>query len=285
MNAPLKDGSLMRLSTLCLLVCASFFIATAVAQEEQTGVANYAYSIFIGTGRYEIGDRTIYVIRAPMAFNLKTPDYESGQFGYKFLLPMAIGITNFDNFEDLPELSVDSLQTVSVTPGVEMQIPVKANWQIKPFGQAGLGWDMTSSSNSFIWGAGARTQAWFGDNKKWLIGSEFLWSGNNPKHEEEPDSTFTRLGIGAEYKWQTNWSPFGYRVSWHARLVQYYFTHRVTLEPPPKEEQIENSTEVGFSFGIDPPINIFGYKFRQGGIAYERSDDVTAIKLFTTFPF
>ena len=257
----------------------------ASAQEEQDGVANYAYSVFIGTGKYSIGDRTIYVIRAPLAFTLKEASHETGQFGYKFLLPVAVGITNFDDIKDLPELSVDSLQTMSVTPGIEMQIPVKSNWQIKPFGQAGLGWDMKTSSNSFIWGLGARTRAWFGDNEKWLVGGEFLWAGNEPKYEDEPASNFSRLSMGAEYKWQTNWTPFGYRVSWHGRLVQYFFTGKVEFEPPPKKEEIKSSTEVGLSFGIDPPINIFGYKFRQGGIAYERADDVRAIKFLTTFPF
>lgn len=275
----------MRLCTLCLLVSASFFMATASAQEEQSGVANYAYSIFSGTGKYKADSRTIYSIRVPLEFNLRAPDYESGKFGYKFLLPFAIGITDFDSYDDLPEFNADNLQTISMTPGVEMQIPVSANWQVKPFGQAGLGWDMKSSSNSFIWGVGARTRAWFGDNEKWLVGGETLWSGNNPKYAEEPDSTFTRLSIGTEYKWQTDWSPFGRRVSWHGRLIQYYFTHKVTFEAPPEEEQIRNSTEVGLSLGIDPPINIFGYELRQAGLAYEKADNGKAIKLIATFPF
>jgi len=264
----------------CLLLTTTVF-----AQTEETGVANYAYSIFIGTGRYKVEDRTVYAIRAPLEFSLKSADYDSGQIGYTLLLPLAVGITNFDTVEGLPELRVDSLQTMAVTPGLEVQLPVKENWQIKPFAQAGLGWDMKTSSNSFIWGAGARSRAWFGRGEKWLIGGELLWAGNNPKYADEPDTKFTRLGLGVEYKWQTNWSPFGHRVAWHARLLQYYFAHRVAFEPPPTEVKIQSSTEVGVSFGIDPPINLLGYKFRQGGIGYEASDNFNAIILFTTFPF
>jgi hypothetical protein len=273
----------MRLPIVFLLAC--LLSAVTVTTHAETGTANYAYSIFVGTGKYRVGDRTIYSIRLPLAFTLKEADYDTGRFGYKFLLPMAVGITNFDSFEDLPELSIDSLQTMSVTPGLEMQIPVKANWQIKPFAQAGLGWDMTTSSNSLIWGVGARTRAWFGDNEKWLVGGEFLWAGNDPKYEDEPNTNYSRIGMGAEYKWQTNWSPFGYRVSWHGRLIQNFFTQEVTYETPPEKVTIQNSTEVGLSFGIDPPINILGYKFRQGGIGYERADGIRAIKFFTTFPF
>ena len=198
---------------------------------------------------------------------------------------MSVGITDFNDIDDLPEISIDSIQTMTITPGVEFLIPVMSNWQIKPFGQAGLGWDMKSSNNSFIWGLGARTQAWFGDGRKWLVGGELLWAGNDPKKSTEPETSFFRVGVGAEYKWQTNWSPFGYRVSWHGRLIQYFFTHEITFEPPPTEVKVRSSTEIGVSFGIDPPVNILGYKFRQLGLAYEYADNVRGIRLTTTFPF
>ncbi len=123
------------------------------AQEPEEGVANYAYSIFVGTGKYEVvGDRTVYVIRAPMYWDLIEPDFESRRTGYRLLLPAAVGITDFDDFSNLPELDIDTLQTLAFTPGVEVQIPLEANWLLKPFGQAGLGWDLKSSSQSFILG-------------------------------------------------------------------------------------------------------------------------------------
>lgn len=267
-------------------LCCVLVLQAASAQESgQEGITNYAYSVFAGTGRYNIGDRVIYVLRLPMAMDLRKPDYETKTTGFRLLFPAAVGITDFADISDIPELDLNDLQTMTFTPGLEAQFPVKENWLIKPFGQAGLGWDLTSSSNSFVWGLGARTRAWFGDNDRWLIGGELLWAGNNPKYDNEPTTRFSRIAIGAEYKWQTNWQPFGYRVSWHTRLIQWIYTDAFNLEPPIEEVNIDNSTEIGVSFGINPPINIFGYKFRQGGIGYERSDEFRAIKLFTTFPF
>ena len=111
-----------------------------------------------------------------------------------------------------------------------------------------------------------------------------LWAGNNPKYENELTTLFSRVAFGAEYKWQTNWQPFGRRVSWHLRGIHWAYTNAVNLEPPIEEVNIDNSTEIGVSFGISPPLNILGYKFRQAGIGYERSDEFNAIKLFTTFP-
>ena len=274
----------MRLFKFCILTAISCFAIPVAAQESETGVANYAYSIFVGTGRYRIDDRTIYVLRLPFTFQLREPDFPNNGLGLRLIAPVSVGITDFEDFKNLPELDIDSLQTVSFAPGIELQVPVRENWLVKPFGQAGLGWDMKSSTNSFIWGAGARARGWFGKNDRLLVGGELLWAGNNPNNDE-PDTSFTRLALGVEYKWQTNWEPFGRRVSWHTRLIHWMYGNAATLEPPIERVNIDNATEIGVSFGINPPINILGYKFRQGGIGIERSDEYSAVTLFTTFPF
>jgi hypothetical protein len=255
------------------------------AQETDKGFANYAYAIFVGTGKYDVGDRTIYVIRAPMYWNLVEPDFESRRTGYRLLLPASIGITDFDDFSDLPELDIDTLQTLVFTPGLELQIPLEANWLLKPFAQAGMGWDLKSSSQSFIWGAGGRTRAWFDDDQRWLVGGELLFSGNKPNSGDDNDSRFSRISVGAEYKWQTNQAIFGRRLAWHARLIQYIYADKADFPPPPDTEQLGRSTEVGISASIDPPITVFGFDYSQWGVSYEKSDLGAAIKLITTFPF
>jgi len=266
-----------------LLVC--FMLLQPALAAEEDGIANYAYSVFIGTGAYRIGDRTIYLLRIPGAFDLSEPDYDSGKIGWRLLLPFTVGVTNFDDIEDIPELTVNDLQSMTIAPGVEAQIPFQPNWLLKPFVQAGLGWDMKSSSNSFIYGLGSRLRGWYGDNQQLLLGGEFLWAGNNPKKQQEPDSNFTRLGLGLEYKYQTPWYVFDRHVSLHGRLIHWEYVNAANLEPPIDPIRIERSTEVGISFGLNPGINILGYNFRQGGIGYERSDEFKAVKLFTTFPF
>jgi hypothetical protein len=271
---------LLRLSLLTLCLLASL---PAVALQE--GTPSYAYSVFVGTGRYTIGDRSIYVLRAPASFTLKQPDYETKQIGYRLLAPIAVGLTDFDEFSEIPDLEIDDIQSVSFVPGVEVFIPVTQNWRISPYGQAGLGWDMKSSDNSIVWGVGARTRAWFGDNQRWLIGGEALRAGNNPQQANEPSSAFTRFALGTEYKWQTNWAPFGYRVSWHARLIEWIYSEPAVFVPPQEETRLNSSTEIGLSFGISPSINLLGYKFRQLGVGYERSDELRAIKIYTVFPF
>jgi hypothetical protein len=249
------------------------------------GVANYAYSVFTGTGQYEIEDRIIYIFRAPLEFDIKEIDYEKGHnVGLTLLVPIAVGVTNFELIEELPELDVNDIQTVSVVPGLEIPIALNKRWQLKPFVQAGFGVDAKSDSSSFIWGAGVRTRGTYGDDSRWKVGGEYLWAGNNPNGKDSTTS-FSRLGVGVEYKILTNWSVSDRYISWHLRAMQWHFTDAVDFEEPVLPFKLNSATELGLSFGLSRPIRVLGYDFTQLGVGYEWASDFEAIKIFTTFPF
>ncbi|RLA40412.1 MAG: hypothetical protein DRR06_17505 [Gammaproteobacteria bacterium] len=269
--------------TLAVFAISSFF--GAASAENVDGVADYAYSVFVGTGKYSIQDRTIYVLRVPLEFDIYEFDYgPDKKLGLKLLAPGAIGVTNFDSFEELPELDVNDIQTLSFVPGLELSIPLNEHWQLKPFAQIGFGMDTKSDSESFIWGAGVRSRATYGDDSRWMLGGEFLWAGNNPNGGDSTTS-FSRLGLGVEYKIPTNISVFERSISWHLRAFQWYFSDTKTFREPLLPFKLNNSTEVGISFGLDRPIRMLGYDFSQFGVGYEWSGDFEAITVFTTFPF
>ena len=91
------------------------------------GKYSFASRLFVGTGKYTIGERTIFVVRAPLAFQLRDPDYSTGKIGYRLLVPAAVGITDFESIDEIPELDLDDVQTMSVAPGLEVDIPVMQN--------------------------------------------------------------------------------------------------------------------------------------------------------------
>jgi hypothetical protein len=253
--------------------------------EELDGVANYAYAVFTGTGKYNLGDRDIYIFNMPLEFNINEVDYDSGdRVGLRLLASLAVGITDFETIDELPDISVDDLQTFSFVPGVEIPVALNDHWQIKPFFQLGYGVDMKSDSRSFIWGTGVRTSAKYGESSKWIIGGEFLWAGNNP-NGDDPTTSFSRLGVGFEYKILTNWTVFDRHVSWHVRGIHWNYTNAVDFEAPVVPFKLNRSNEIGLSFGLSRPINMLGYGFTQLGIGYEKADGYDAIKFFTTFPF
>lgn len=268
-----------------LLLAIAVAVSPASFSSEVDGVANYAYSVFVGTGKYEVEDRVIYIFRAPLEFNLKEVNYSEGQnVGLKLLVPVAVGVTDFEYLEELPEFDVNDIQTLSVVPGVEIPIALDGRWQLKPFVQAGFGVDSKSNSKSFIWGAGIRARGTYGEDSRWKVGGEYLWAGNRP-NGDDPTTKFNRLGVGAEYKIPTNWSVGGRYVSWHLRAVQWYFTEAVEFKEPAIRSKLESSTELGLSFGLSSPVRVLGYNVTQLGVGYEWANDFEAIKFFTTFPF
>ena len=274
----------MRFIRLVLIINLGLFAGPSHAGEEDPDI-NYAYAVFTGTGKYSLNDRTIYVFRAPLEFDLKPVNYDAGEtLGLTLLLPVAMGLTNFEDIDELPELSVDDVQSVSIVPGVEFPFALKQNWLLMPFAHAGLGVDTKSNSETFIWGTGIRSSATLGEDGNWLVGAEFLWAGERPNNND-PDNDFVRWGFGAEYKIPSERQLFGRRISWHARLIQWYFSNAVVFKPPLLPFRLEKSTEIGIAIGFSRPLNILGYKLRQAGIGFEKSDDYEAITLYASFPF
>ena len=51
-------------------------ISPARAVDEPEDVINYAYSGWIGSGFYKIGDRTVYLLRGPFSYTLREADSE-----------------------------------------------------------------------------------------------------------------------------------------------------------------------------------------------------------------
>jgi hypothetical protein len=268
-----------------LLVFAVSFCSRNIIADEVDEVFDYAYSVFVGTGIYTIQDRTTYIFRAPLEFDI----YELGsganrKVGLKLLAPVTIGLTDYGNLEELPELDVNDIQAISFVPGLEMPILLNEHWQLKPFAQAGFGVDIKSDAESFIWGTGVRTRATYGEEGKWILGGEFLLAGHNP-NKGAPSTTFDRWGLGLEYKIPSGLSIFDRSVSWHLRAFQWYFSDPVVFRAPPISVELNHISEVGLSFGLDRPIKMLGYNFTQLGVGYEWSTDYKAITFFTTFPF
>jgi hypothetical protein len=270
--------------TLCLLMLAAM-VMPSTSWTADSGTPNFAYSIFTGTGVYEINDRTIYVIRAPLSFDLVEIDAENNQTtGVRLLVPFAVGVTQFEDDDDIDDFNAEDIQSFSIVPGLEIPIALSSEWQLSPFAQIGVGIDAKSDSASAIWGSGVRTRWQPATAPNWLFGGEFLWAGNNPNNDQSA-TDFTRWGLGTEYRQKTEQVLFGRKLSWHFRLMQWYFSDVIEFEHPQKAFELNSATEVGVSIGVNKPFNILGYQAQQLGIGYEWADDYRAITFFTTFPF
>lgn len=98
------------------------------AGDEEGGNVHWAYASYFGTGTYELGNsKTVTVLRPTPRWTYRQGAFEedgSRTLGWRFRVPVAVGFHKFD-FDDLPGIiDSDNVGSVSVIPGVEMDIPV-----------------------------------------------------------------------------------------------------------------------------------------------------------------
>jgi hypothetical protein len=233
---------------------------------------------------YELDDRRIFVFRIPVSWQLR--DLKPDQMGLKLLLPVAIGMQNFDNLDEILDFQLEDIQTISFVPGVELQFLPLPRWQVKPFVQGGVGWNPDAGVADFIYGLGARSSYVIPrDNSQIKVGGEYLLAGD--KADDGGSSAINRLSLGIEYKHPIRWSLFNRQTSMHWRLIGYNYIGGLSVKSFPDTESydIDSELEIGFALSIDPALKILGIPASHLGLGYRFGENSRAIVVETTFPF
>lgn len=266
------------------LLLSSRVPAQTAGTPDSRGDASYSYAVFVGTGLYRLDDRQIFVLRIPVSWQLR--ELEPDQMGVKLLLPVAIGIQNFDNLDDLLGFQFDDVQTISFVPGVELQFLPRPRWEVKPFVQGGVGWDPDAGTVDFIYGLGARSNYVIPKGKAQIkVGGEYLLAGD--KANDGGTSNINRLSLGIEYKHPIRWSLFNRQTSMHWRLIGYNYIGGLTFKSFPDTESfdIDSELEIGFALSVDPALKIIGIPASHLGLGFRFSEHSRGIVVETTFPF
>ena len=265
-----------------LLMSAGRTVGQTAPVTEIDGHMNHGYAVFVGTGWYKFDDRTVFVFRIPAAMQLR--ELKPDQMGIKLLLPVAIGLHNFDDLK-IVDFDIDDVGTISFVPGVEFQLKPGARWEVKPFGQFGASWE-DNGGIDLIFGLGTRTNYTIpSGDAAYVIGAEYLIAGDDD--DEGPSSNIHRLALGFEYKHPVKWSLFGRRTSMHWRIIGYNYIGGLEVRsfPTTQSYEIDAELRLGFAVSIDPGLKIIGIPFSHLGLGYRVSEHSSAIVFETTFPF
>jgi hypothetical protein len=265
-----------------LLIAAGPAVGQTIPPTEIDGHMNHGYAVFVGTGWYKFDDRRVFVFRIPAAWQLR--ELKQDQMGIKLLLPVAIGIHNFDDLK-IADFDIDDVGTISFVPGVEFQFKPGPRWEVKPFGQFGAGWEQDGGAD-LIFGLGTRTNYTIpSGDAAYVIGAEYLIAGDDD--DEGPSSNIHRLALGFEYKHPVKWSLFGRRTSMHWRIISYNYIGGLEVRsfPDTASYEIDAELRLGFAVSIDPGLKIIGIPFSHLGLGYRVSEHSSAIVFETTFPF
>ncbi len=252
------------------------FLAFAQAPEAQA--IHWAYSTWFGTGWYRIGDaRDAFAIRYAPKRLIHEAEVSQGRqsFAVELRVPLTLGFEHFP-LDDLAG-SVDpaNFASLSVTPAVNVTVPITDKWTLRPFAALGWGTVLNGSGSAWTWWAGVRSRyaAEIG-----ALGWSWLYSvavvGYSPN--DGPSSNFWPVTTGFEFDY-----PAGsYRlqgeqlyVNWHAAYT--WFADDMDLVRIGREDdEIRDQWQLGIGINKeDTPIELWRLAFDRVGIAYRFSSD------------
>ena len=248
---------------------------------------NYVYAADLGFGGYSVGGLSASVYTLPLSYTL--PGGLGNGWGVRLLAPVQGGLYSFRATDtDGRRVAIDQ-QSISVEPGVELEIPVGTRVVLKPFAQGGIVHAFGSGvGNPDAWlyrtGARAVTQ-WHSGPYTYLLGGGVVLAGNKvigPGFEEH----YLALQVGAEMR-----RALGFKVGdWTPDLGLYTGTY---YYPEPlvfsrflrSTLRVTNQGEVGVSTGSATPFHVMGLANPRIGVGYVFGGGLNVYHVTFGFPF
>jgi hypothetical protein len=239
---------------------------------------NYAYASWLGTGYYRIDDQSIYLLRGPFSHTLREADGED--WGLKLLFPATLGFEDFNR-------GYDDVGLITLIPGLSLIYPVKENWWLKPFLQAGIGKDLSGGDASFIWGMGAKSLATFPYRGIEIdLGNSLMIADNSRSGEQVDDDGFSMWERGLNLR-----KPVDFRVRNRETYLNVFFVYTGFLNRLEFTQDFADDTKVrrlykvGVALGGKDAFSMWGLGFSGLGIDYTFGPGFSGFGLTTGFPF
>jgi hypothetical protein len=277
---------LKRYAALLLIGCSLFSLCLAaeeVAAEANTdrfGGINYAYSTWVGTGYYSIGDRSALILRGRWAPRLLEANSQR-KWELDLLLEGTIGFYDF--------LTSDtSVAAVTAVPGLRASYPVRDNWWLKPFGQIGVGKDFSDGDTVLIGAAGIKSLAAFPrpNGAVWELGNSLMFADNSDSSENLSDDGFSMFEIGLNRR-----SPIDFRVLGQPTDLNLFFIYTEFINDLEffqvdfTDTRLKRTYKFGFAFTARETFSIMGIKFGGAGLNVSLGDNYFGVGFSTGFPF
>jgi len=257
--------------------CLILSFTTAHAQETTDNSVHWAYSSYFGTGWYEVsGDRDVYVLRMTPSWELSEAELAGDgtkTIAIELRFPVTAGLERFILDEIPGVLELDNLASLSVTPGIEITVPISERWALRPFASLGWGTLLNGSESAWTYWAGVKSQYTFQNGKlNWALVNSVTYVGYTPSNG--PSEDFWPLMAGLEFDY-----PFGnYRaddeklfLTWHGMYTTFEDDLDTVLADG-STRPITDQWEFGVSLRrAEKRIKIWFLSFDRLGFAYRFS--------------
>ena len=274
----------MRLSAIFLILC-SLATGASADDKDPTDTISIAYANILGTGIYRIGDRSAYVLNMPFEHVLYEP--ENADWSLTLLLPVTIGVLDVDLGDFLgSDQDGDRLQTLGVTPGIKMEIPLVGHWTLKPFVQAGYVYDAKDDYDAWVYMGGLGSLGIY-QLGEYTVGLGAAITVVEQRPVSRGDNTgigVIDLGVDVRRALDMQLRGQSLELSVYA-IASYYYNDLDLVDVGDDDFQLEYTYEVGLTLGTAQPFRLLGIDWHRVGMGYMFGDDIKSITFNAGFPF
>ena len=261
-------------------ICLCSGIKPAKANADPRSGINYAYANWVGTGFYSVGDQSALILRGRLRVPL-VKSHTQRVWELDLLLEGTIGFYNF--LTDATDVAA-----ITAVPGLMLRYPVRDNWWLKPFGQIGIGTDLSYGDTTIIGAAGIKSLAAFPrtNDVVWQLGNSLMFADNSDSDENVSDEGFSMFEIGLNRR-----SPIDYRVLGQPTDLNLFFIYTEFINDLEFFQVDFNDTRLKrlYKFGValtaEEKFSIIGIRFGGGGLHVSLGDNYFGIGFTTGFPF
>lgn len=272
-------GTVYGLTRLCVVLLAVGFAGRpAYAQDPSEQLVHWAYASYFGTGWYSVRNSlSVFALRAAPRWHWGEPgidDEGNRDIGIELRLPVSFSLQKF-NLDELGELfDIDNFTTLSVTPGVEVEIPVTRSWSLKPLAYAGWGTELSGPESAWIYWGGLKSQLRLGGGEgfEWTLVNSVEYIGYTPNDGSSNDAVPIMAGLELEHALggvRLGGEPV--YLDWHATYTAYLDNLKFLIRDVPVEK-VGDTWEVGLAFSKGKrALKFWRFEFDRLGLAYRFS--------------
>ncbi len=271
--------------TLVLALAGLVFASTGVSQAIPWDDLNHTSLFSLGFDGEGAAEAESTVVKLPFPFRLKSP--ENGRVGVNLRVPVYFAWNNVA-FQDIEgDDIVRSLQTLTVTPGIELLIPAGERWLVRPYVEAGAIGALEQGDLAWIAAAGARASAsWDYERWRFMAGGRLRYAIGFANDWDLRDNIGSlEIGGGAALPLWFE-TPGGRPRAGLFVFPRWNFDNLILTAENGSELSIDWFVEAGLSFEWPTRPRPLGIKLPSWyGVGYRFGPNYGAIRIYLGFPF
>jgi hypothetical protein len=224
-------------------------------------------------------------VRIPVNITLRRP--EGRRLGLKLRLPVHFSANRIRLVDIGEEEIAASLRTLTVTPGLELLIPVGTGWLVKPYGEMGALRELDSSTSVWVVSGGCKAEGLWREPTRDLRAGAALQHTSTYDKGWDTIGSFTAFDLGGDITVPLWFDVQGERARGGGFIfVRHYFSRLEFSTPGGQTADVSDHIEAGFSFAFPRRPRLLGIQIAKWyGLGVRFGENSRGIRLYLGFPF